>query len=381
MGLIGCVFPALARPSVLTLVPPELFVARPALWLRALSRHRGTISPAPNFAYALATERIRDEELEGVDLSRWRVALNGAEPVAPEVLRAFVERFARWGFRAEALTPVYGLSEAALAVTFSDLARASRSARRGASTAARRSPTAAAAVRAHVAERPSSSSRVGPAAAGLRARAARRARRRGRPQDRVGRVFVRGPSLMRGYLDQPEATAAALGDGWLDTGDLGFLHDGELYLTGRAKEILLVRGRNYAPADVEHAVARPRRRAPGLRRRGEPPAAGPRDRGASCCSSSTAKGVPPARSRALARGRARSGPGAHRSRGRTRWRCSRPGTLPRTSSGKIRRGETLQRYLPATLTPPVAGRSAAPGHAWRARAWKLASGAGEEAAR
>ena len=123
MGLIGCVFPALERPSVLTLVPPEAFVARPALWLRALGRHRGTISPAPNFAYALATERIRDEEMEGVDLSHWRFALCGAETVVPEVLRAFAARFAPWGFRPEALKPVYGLSEAALAVTFADLDR------------------------------------------------------------------------------------------------------------------------------------------------------------------------------------------------------------------------------------------------------------------
>ncbi len=123
MGLIGCVFPALERPSVLTLLPPEAFVARPALWLRALGRHRGTISPAPNFAYALATERIRDEEMEGIDLSPWRFALCGAETVVPDVLRAFAARFARWGFRPEALKPVYGLSEAALAVTFADLER------------------------------------------------------------------------------------------------------------------------------------------------------------------------------------------------------------------------------------------------------------------
>ena len=98
-------------------------MARPALWLRALSRYRGTISPAPNFAYGLCLHRISDAEMEGVDLSAWRTALNGAEAVAPAVLRAFFERFARWGFRPEALTPVYGLSEAALAVTFSDLDR------------------------------------------------------------------------------------------------------------------------------------------------------------------------------------------------------------------------------------------------------------------
>ena len=123
MGLIGCVFPALERPAVLTLIPPELFVARPAVWLRAISKYRATVSPAPNFAYGLCVEKIRDEEMEGVDLSSWWVALNGAEPVAPEVLRRFQDRFSRWGLHPNALTPVYGLSEASLAVTFSDTER------------------------------------------------------------------------------------------------------------------------------------------------------------------------------------------------------------------------------------------------------------------
>jgi acyl-CoA synthetase (AMP-forming)/AMP-acid ligase II len=123
MGLIGCVFPALAFRADLTLIGPEVFVARPAVWLRAVSRYRATISPAPNFAYGLCVSKIRDEELDGVDLSSWRVALNGAEPVSARTLRAFAERFAPWGFRAEALAPVYGLSEAALAVPFSDLGR------------------------------------------------------------------------------------------------------------------------------------------------------------------------------------------------------------------------------------------------------------------
>ncbi|HVS15407.1 MAG TPA: AMP-binding protein, partial [Thermoanaerobaculia bacterium] len=129
MGLIGCVVPSMMRPANLTLLGPELFIARPALWLRAISRYRATVSPAPNFAYALAVERIRDEELEGVDLSTWRAALNGAEMVSGPVLRAFTERFARYGLRPEARTPVYGLAEAALAVTCSPLGRAWRSAR------------------------------------------------------------------------------------------------------------------------------------------------------------------------------------------------------------------------------------------------------------
>ena len=340
MGLIGCVFPALERPSVLTLVPPEAFVARPALWLRALGRHRGTISPAPNFAYALATERIRDEEMEGIDLSHWRFALCGAETVVPEVLRAFAARFARWGFRAEALKPVYGLSEAALAVTFADLERpyvCARFERRRWSSAARPCPL-------HQPSEPSDgsepcdpaerSSRRGPGCgrcgrAGDRDRLGGQTARavfvsscatsRGRWSEKIasGGLFVAGPSLMRGYLDQPAATAAALRDGWLDTGDLGFLHQGELFLTGRAKEILLVRGRNYSPADLELAVAE----LPDVRRgcvaaASHLPAG--RETEAVVLFVEHRKGVPPERLEVLRAPRPRGGAGAGRSGGRPR---------------------------------------------------------------
>ena len=349
MGLIGCVFPALERPSVLTLVPPEAFVARPALWLRALGRHGGTISPAPNFAYALATERIRDEEMAGIDLSAWRFALCGAETVVPEVLRAFAARFARWGFRAEALKPVYGLSEAALAVTFADLERPytvgafDRQAlgERGEALEIRQpAPTA-----------PLEIVSVGRPLAGFRLEL-RDERGATVGENRVGRLFVAGPSLMRGYLDQPVATAAALRDGWLDTGDLGFLHRGELYLTGRAKEILLVRGRNYAPADLELAVAE----LPDVRRgcvaaaSHLPPG---RDTEAVVLFVEHAKGVPPARFAAL-RARAREAVLARVGLAVDAVEVLAPGTLPRTSSGKIRRGEAMRRHLAGRLTPPAA---------------------------
>ena len=129
MGLIGCVFPALCHPSRLTLIPPENFLARPALWLRAISRQRAHVCPAPAFAYALCTERIQDEELEGCDLSSWKMALNGAEPISASAARAFSARFARWGLPEAAMTPVYGLSEAALAVSFGTIREPFRSTR------------------------------------------------------------------------------------------------------------------------------------------------------------------------------------------------------------------------------------------------------------
>jgi fatty-acyl-CoA synthase len=373
MGLIGCVFPALERPSVLTLVPPEAFVARPALWLRALGRHRGTISPAPNFAYALATERIRDEEMEGVDLSHWRFALCGAETVVPEVLRAFAARFAAWGFRPEALKPVYGLSEAALAVTFADLGRPWTCERFERAALVERGQAVLAPPVAP-ATPPADSGHGAPAwpAAETTPGAARDAALEivsvGRPlagfrlelrdeqgaplgEDRVGRLFVAGPSLMRDYLDQPAATAAALRDGWLDTGDLGFLHRGELFLTGRAKEILLVRGRNYSPADLELAVTDlPDVRHGCVAAASHLPAG--RETEAVVLFVEHRKGVPAARFGAL-RASAREAVLARVGLAVDRVELLAPGTLPRTSSGKIRRGEAMKLYLAGTLTPPA----------------------------
>ncbi len=127
MGLIGALLSSVYYPGPLTLIPPEHFLVKPALWLRAISRHRSMISAGPNFAYALCCKRVKDEELEGVDLSTWKYAPNGAEPVSVAVLARFSERFAKFGFDAKALLPVYGLSEAALAVTFSPSGRTPRS--------------------------------------------------------------------------------------------------------------------------------------------------------------------------------------------------------------------------------------------------------------
>ena len=363
MGLIGCVFPALERPSVLTLLPPEAFVARPALWLRALGRHSGTISPAPNFAYALATERIRDEEMAGIDLSPWRFALCGAETVVPEVLRAFAARFARWGFRPEALKPVYGLSEAALAVTFADLDRPFLAVHFDRTALVERGEAVAVPPAQMTPLTPLAEGRPVPASALAReivsvgtplagfALEVRDASGALVPENRVGRLFVAGPSLMRGYLDQPAATAAALRDGWLDTGDLGFLHEGELFLTGRAKEILLVRGRNYAPADLELAVAE----LPDVRRgcvaaaSHLPPG---RETEAVVLFVEHKRSVSPARLEELRAG-ARAAVLARVGLAVDRVEILPPGTLPRTSSGKIRRSEAMKSYLAGTLRPPA----------------------------
>ena len=342
MGLIGCVLTPLARDAAVTLLGPELFVARPALWLRALSRYRATISAAPNFGYAVCLSRIADEELAGVDLAAWQVALNGAEAVVPAVLRAFAERFARWGFQPSALTPVYGLSEAALAVTFSPLGEPFHSAsfdREALSVRGEARPLAGGREIAAVG-RP-----LPGVGLEVRDEAGRELAER-----RVGRVWVRSPSLMAGYFGDPEATARVLRGGWLDTGDLGFLAGGELYLTGRAKDVLLVRGRNHSPEEVERAVAA----VPGVRA-GCVVAASWLPEGAA----GEALGLFVERARGASPAALAELPAACREAVLAATGLAldevavlAPGTLPRTSSGKLRRAETLRLHLAALLAPP-----------------------------
>jgi acyl-CoA synthetase (AMP-forming)/AMP-acid ligase II len=343
MGLIGCVLPALERGATLTVIPPELFVARPAAWLRVISRYRATVSPAPNFAYGLCVDRVRDDELEGVDLSSWRVALNGAEPVAAEVLRRFQRRFAAWGFRPEALTPVYGLSEASLAVTFSPLDRPFTSRRFDRDALAERLEAVDDQTGVEIVS-------VGQPLPDFSLRVVDREHRE-LPERCVGRLLVRGPSLMEGYLGHRRATARTLRDGWLDTGDLGFVADGDLYLTGRAKDVLILRGRNHSPVEVEHAVDT----VDGVR--------------TGCTATVSFMPEDGERELLLVMVEARRGVPereylqigekvsqavlAATGLDLDRVEVLEPGALPRTSSGKIRRHEALQRWRNDTLTAPA----------------------------
>ncbi len=333
MGLIGSLFAALERPAELTLVPPEVFAARPAIWLRAISRFGATVSPATNFAYGYCVEKIADRELEGVDLSSWRVALNGAEPVSAEVMRRFGERFARWGFRADALTPVYGLAEASLAVSFSGV---------GQPFVSRRFARARLGLGERVEEDAGGRElvSVGRPVAGFEIAIRARDRAEVAPGT-VGHIWARGPTLMEGYHGQRAATRRVLRDGWLDTGDLGFLHDGQLFICGRAKDLIIVRGRNHSPVEIEQVAEA----VPGVRMGGAV-AVGHLPEGADC-------------ERVMlfverARGAAADDEGIREA-------CRRlvlaeagveiddvvvlaPDTIPRTSSGKVRRAETLRRY-------------------------------------
>ena len=336
MGLIGNLLSAFYVPATLVLLPPELFVAVPAAWLRAISRHRGTVSAAPNFAFGLCLDRIRDEELEGVDLSSWRVLLNGAEAVTAGVQRRFNKRFARWGLRPSALTPCYGMAEASLGVTFKPAGTLFHSLGVDADKLALDGVVAPGRKELVSVGRPLSGVQV----------EIRDAAGMSLPPGRVGHVFLRGPSVMMGYFGRTDLTDQAIHHGWLDSGDLGFTHDGELYVCGRHKDVVVVRGANHAPEEFEAALE-------GL--------AGVR---AGCA---VAVGFVPVGEdgEALAMlvetttdaSSNLADEVASRVQERTQIRPAQvallsPGTLPRTSSGKLRRREARTQWLASTLSPP-----------------------------
>jgi len=236
MGLVGCLFLSINLGLDLWLLNPTTFLARPHLWLQQLARHGPTFSPAPNFGYQLCAERVRGRQLEGLDLSKWRAAMTGAEMVRPETCDAFGELTAGAGFRRESICPCYGLAEGTLAVTF-DL--------RGQGVRTLPVPPGADAglglsdvVCVGTPIRNTELRICAPDGSAL-------------PTGTIGEVRAKGPSIFAGYYNAPEATAEGLKDGWLCTGDLGFLRDGELYLTGRVKDVLIIRGNNVMPHELE----------------------------------------------------------------------------------------------------------------------------------
>jgi acyl-CoA synthetase (AMP-forming)/AMP-acid ligase II len=240
MGLVGGILYSLLNGLDLHLASPRSFLARPRVWLELLSRAGRSISPAPNFAYQLCVDRVPQEEHAGLDLSRVRAALLGAEMVRPETAASFARTFAAAGLDPRAMRPCYGLAEATLAVTFDCAGEGVRTAPvphdgRGAGEL-----TEVVSVGVPV---PDTEVRVVSSdGATLR-------------EGTVGEVQVRGPGVFTGYWNDADATREALtGDGWLRTGDLGFLHRGELYLSGRTKDILIVRGQNLMPHELEWIV-------------------------------------------------------------------------------------------------------------------------------
>ena len=236
MGLIGCLMLPIVTGLDVWMLRPPTFLARPKLWLELLGSRGTTFAPSPNFGYQLAAERIKPGQLDGVDLSRWKAALTGAEMIRPETVKAFCEAFAPFGFDPQAFRPCYGLAEATLAVTFDT---------RGEGVRTLGKPEGADDGYA-LAEIVSNGQPIDDTEVVIRTPTGRTL-----AEGRVGQVCIRGPGIFNGYYLDDDATADSLVDGWLQTGDLGFLADSELYLTGRTKDVLIVHGQNLMPDELE----------------------------------------------------------------------------------------------------------------------------------
>jgi fatty-acyl-CoA synthase len=257
MGLVGCFLSPLAGQLSVDYLSTEDFARRPLSWLTLISRNPGTsISYSPSFGYDICARRVSSQTdvASKFDLSRWRVAGNGADMIRPDICQAFVDAFAAAGFQASAFTPSYGLAEATLAVTIvhegqgivCDLVDERRLSGAGGEDAAAPDPDRPVRYRAIV--------DCGPAIAEHRVEI-RNDAGAVLPDREIGRVFVSGPSLMVGYFRDEEATRACLtADGWLDTGDMGYLIDGHLFIVGRAKDMIILNGRNHWPQDIEWAI-------------------------------------------------------------------------------------------------------------------------------
>ncbi len=356
MGLIGAWLTLLLHGVPLVVMSPLAFLTRPEKWLQAISKHKGTIAAAPNFAFELCVRKISDQAMEGVDLSSWRAALNGAEPVNPETLERFIHRFSRYGFKREALLPVYGLAEASLGVTFPPLCRGpkvDRVQRETFTTEGRAVPApgedenAIAFVSSGLAIPNHEVIIVDKDGNAV-------------PERTEGFLWFRGPSATSGYYKNAEATEKLFAGGpahaegeypWVQSGDRAYQADGETYITGRVKDIIIKGGRNLYPHEVEELASR----VEGIRK-GCVVAFGLKGE-----ETGTEKLVIVAESREEDRGKKAGIAAAINEQvlqglglPPDRVELIPPGSIPKTSSGKLRRDETKQLYLAGTLTAPKA---------------------------
>lgn len=257
MGLIGACLGSLYYAMPLVVMSPLSFMARPSRWLWTIHRHRGTLSAAPNFAYELCLRHISDRSLEDLDLSSWRMTFNGAEPVSAETLKKFIDRFSRYGFRAEAMAPVYGLAEACVGLALQPpdrppvierIQRTTFMATRQALPANRDDPTA---LRFVACGQPLPDHQI------------RVVDEQGRelPERYEGRLEFQGPSCTSGYFRNPAATLRLYHGEWLDSGDRAYMAAGDVYITGRVKDVIIRGGRNIYPYELEQAVGE----IPGIR--------------------------------------------------------------------------------------------------------------------
>jgi 1-acyl-sn-glycerol-3-phosphate acyltransferase len=250
MGLIGAWLGSLYHACPVVLMSPLAFLSHPHRWLRAIHDHRGTLSAAPNFGYEFCLSKIADADLQGLDLGSWRIAFNGAETVSPRTLRHFTQRFARFGFRPDAMAPVYGLAEAAVGLAFPPRGRGPLI------DHIQRAPFVSRG-QALPAREPVSDTlefaACGQPLAGYQIRIVDPGGHE-LPERREGRLQFQGPSTTSGYFRNPDATRRLFDGDWLDSGDLAYVAGADVYLTGRSKDIIIRGGRNIYPYELEEAV-------------------------------------------------------------------------------------------------------------------------------
>lgn len=338
MGLVGILTTAMIAGVDLVLAGPQTFMASPARWVRWMSDYGGTVTAGPNFSWVLAARALR--RLDGLDLSRMRVALNGAEPVDADGVRALIEAGARHGLRPEAVFPAFGMAEVAIAGTFpvpgtglrTDVVdqRVLESERYAAPVAPE-------------ADGAKEFARLGTAIPGLELRIVDPDDGRVLGEREVGELQIRGSSVMSGYYERPDVTRATFDGDWLRTGDLAYLIDDELVLCGRIKDIIIVGGRNVFPEDVERAVGD----IEGVRA-GNVIAFGierSRREGLVVVAETREEDHEPIRRAVADRVRRTTGLAADDVI------LVAPGTLPKTSSGKLQRSLCRARYLGRDLVP------------------------------
>ena len=342
MGLVGCLLSPVANQVSADYLKTEDFARRPLAWLDLISRNQGTtLSYSPTFGYDICARRISSQShpADRFDLSRWRVAGNGADMIRPDVMQSFVDAFADAGFKTSAFLPSYGLAEATLAVSIMPpgegilVELVEETQLSGVPVGADRPQRFRAIVNCGKACRDMTIEVREEDGTPL-------------PDGAIGKVWCTGPSLMTGYFRDPEATAACMADGWLDTGDMGYLSDGYLYIVGRAKDMIIVNGRNHWPQDIEWAVEQ----LPGFKSG---------DIAAFAITTPSGEETPAvlvhcrtgdaeerARLHAEIRERVRTVTGMN---------CVielvPPRTLPRTSSGKLSRAKARAQYLSGEIKP------------------------------
>ncbi len=251
MGLIGAWLGSVVYGFPLVLMSPLSFLRRPEHWLKAIQNYGGTISGGPNFAFELCVRRIRDEDIDGLDLSSWRLAFNGAEPVSPSTLRNFIERFKPYGFEPRALTPVYGLAEATLGVAFTPVNRGPRIDRIKRDELARTGTAVPAETDdPDVAEYVSSGVPIPKFEVRVVDDTGHEAGER-----QEGALEFKGPATTSGYFRNPDPTESLFHEEWLVSGDRGYIAEGEVYVTGRTKDVVIRGGRNIYPYELEEGIA------------------------------------------------------------------------------------------------------------------------------